>query len=437
MDSLNVLLLMLYLLSRKKSVSHCLSTTSLPIIDTLDSKQIDQLIPAQIIVKKEEVDTLAHLLEDEVMIKYHLPMINSYVLEVAKNSLSRLYNMDSLEHLESAHLLEVDSMLTAQMKNASKEIHLNYAHQRNIMGDGIGVAVLDTGVAPHPDLTIGRNRIVAFYDVINGRKYPYDDNGHGSHVCGIIAGSGYESAGLYRGVAPRCNIIGVKVLNHKGNGNVSDVLAGLQWVLDNRARYNIRIVNISVGTSSNDSIDESSLLVKGVNAVWDAGIVVVVAAGNNGPKPMTISTPGISRKIITVGASDDDIPVELAGGKTKDYSGRGPTRNAIKKPDIVAPGSNIVSCNGFRGNRKLKGIVGPLSLGPGTEENLFNNMYTIKSGTSMSTPMVTGAIALLLSKYPQMTPKEVKMKIKDSSTSLGMDHSHQGWGLLDIEKLLQ
>lgn len=246
-------------------------------------------------------------------------------------------------------------------------------------------------------------------------------------MCGIIAGNGHESGGEYTGIAPKCNIIGVKVLNHKGNGNVSDVLAGLQWVINNKERYNIRIVNISVGTTSSDSYDENSALVKGVNAVWDAGIIVVVAAGNNGPKPKSISTPGISRKVITVGASDDDISVELSGSRAKDYSGRGPTNACIKKPDVVAPGSNIVSCN----VNKTRGTF-----------TIFNTkrevqMYTIKSGTSMATPIVSGAIALLLGKYPEMTTQEVKLKIKNSCIDMGEPWSKQGWGLLNIKELIR
>lgn len=187
------------------------------------------------------------------------------------------------------------------------------------------------------------------------------------------------------------------------------------------------MVNISVGTTSNDTLDENSALVKGVNAVWDAGIVVVVAAGNNGPRPKSISTPGISRKVITVGASDDDIPVELSGNRAKDYSGRGPTRACIKKPDVVAPGSNIVSCNVNR-SRNNFGIFG---------NKKDNQMYTVKSGTSMATPIVSGAVALLLSKYPEMTTQEVKIRFRNSSTDLGQSWSKQGWGLLNIETLLR
>ncbi len=250
---------------------------------------------------------------------------------------------------------------------------------------------------------------------------------HQAHVCGIIAGNGHESGGEYAGIAPRCNIIGVKVLNHKGNGNVSDVLAGLQWVINNKQRYNIRVVNISVGTTSSDTYDENSSLVKGVNAVWDAGIIVVVAAGNNGPRPKSISTPGISRKVITVGASDDDISVELSGSKAKDYSGRGPTNACIKKPDLVAPGSNIVSCN-VNKPRSAFSLFGPKRDCP---------MYTIKSGTSMATPIVSGAVALLLSKYPELTTQEVKMKIKNSCINMGEPWSKQGWGLLNIRELIR
>jgi serine protease AprX len=249
-----------------------------------------------------------------------------------------------------------------------------------------------------------------------------------THVAGIIGGNGFSSKGKYRGIAPECNFISVKVLDHRGDGNISDVLAGLQWIIDNRRKYNIRIVNISVGTSAKEDSDENSLLVQGVNAVWDSGIVVVVAAGNNGPGPMSISTPGISRKVITVGSSDDNVTVEVFGSRTKDYSGRGPTPFCIKKPDIVAPGSNIISCNISRYNARGKAT-------------LFHAetpmMYTIKSGTSMATPVVSGSIALLLSKHPEMTNREVKLKLRSSAVDLGQPREKQGWGLLNVRKLLE
>jgi len=359
-------------------------------------------------------------------VKYRLPMIDSYVIEVEQDRL------DQLQEENALWSYELDTHITAQMNRAAEIIELKWAHDRQIFGDNIGVAVVDTGICLHKDFTEGGNRILGFYDLIHGRTEPYDDNGHGSHVSGIIGGNGFLSNYKYVGLAPKCNLIGIKVLDQKGDGNISDVLAGLQWIIDNKEKYNIRVVNISVGTTTKENVDENSLLVKGVNAVWDAGIVVVVAAGNNGPGPMSISTPVISGKVITVGSSDDRITVELFGNKTMDYSGRGPTASCIKKPDIVAPGSNIISCGTMKNYQRYR-------------YNLLNNprndfsslMYTVKSGTSMATPIVSGAIALLLSKYPKMTTKEVKLKLRESAVDLGYPWTKQGWGLLNIPRLLQ
>ena len=169
-------------------------------------------------------------------IKYRLPMINAYVIEVEQSKINDI--------IEAKGVLtyELDTHITAQMKRASEIIELPWAHDRKIYGENIGVAVVDTGLWPHGDFTSGKNRVLGFCDVISGRKSPYDDNGHGTHVAGIIGGNGHLSRGDYIGVAPKCNLIGVKVLNHKGDGNISDVLAGLQWIIDNKKKYNIRIV---------------------------------------------------------------------------------------------------------------------------------------------------------------------------------------------------
>ena len=355
-------------------------------------------------------------------IKYRLPMINAYVVEVCESKI------DEIVKSEGVFAYEMDAHITAQMDRVADIIELQWAHDRRIYGQDIGVAIVDTGIWPHEDFINGKNRIVGFYDVINGRKEPYDDNGHGTHVAGIVGGSGKTSGGRYIGIAPKCNLVGVKVLNEKGDGNISDVLAGLQWIVDNKKKHNIRIVNISVGATTDSEIDENSMLVRGVNAVWDEGIVVVVAAGNNGPNPMSISIPGISRKVITVGSSDDNFTVDVFGTKKKDYSGRGPTASCIKKPDVIAPGSNIASCgvskynaNNLTGRRPYRRI---------------SSMYTRKSGTSMSTPIVTGSIALLLSKYPNMTNRDVKLKLRTGTIDLGYSWPKQGWGLINIPKLL-
>jgi serine protease AprX len=349
-------------------------------------------------------------------------MIDAYVVEIEEAKLDAIKSLDGLIRVE------MDTHITAQMNRVSEIIESSWAHERDITGKGIGVAVVDTGIGLHKDFIEEKNRVIAFKDFISKFPDPYDDNGHGTHVSGIIGGSGYSSKGKYTGVAPGCNLIGVKVLDHRGDGNISDVLAGLQWVIDNRIKYNIRVVNISVGTTSKENMDENSLLVQGVNAIWDSGVVVVVAAGNNGPGPMSISTPGISRKVITVGSSNDNVSVEVFGSRTKDYSGRGPTPYCIKKPDIVAPGSNIISCNISRYNSKEKNSHMGVADSP--------MMYTIKSGTSMATPVVSGAIALLLSAHPELTNREVKLRLRESAVDLGQRWEKQGWGLLNVRRLL-
>lgn len=294
------------------------------------------------------------------------------------------------------------------MNQARIEIHCE--DTGGFTGKNVGVAILDTGCFLHEDF---EHRVIAFADIVQKRPAPYDENGHGSHICGIIGGDGHASGGLYHGVAPGCNLIPVKVLDRRGNGFASDVLAGLRFIRENRKRLGIRIVNISVGSLSKKSMGENSALVRGVNDAWDDGLVVVVAAGNMGPRRGTITTPGISRKVITVGCSDDNKEVNVMGNRMVDYSGRGPTGSCICKPDVVAPGASVISCSNQAGK------------------------YTTKSGTSMATPLVSGAIALLLEKYPDMSNRDVKLRLRERCTDLGLPQNQQGWGLLDVEKLLR
>lgn len=286
---------------------------------------------------------------------------------------------------------------------------INSTNCFGLTGQHIGVAVLDTGCFLHEDLSA---QITGFYDTVHKRQTPYDDNGHGTHVCGIICGNGSASNGRFCGIAPKCRLFPVKVLDRHGSGYTSDVLAGLRWVREHQALYNIRIVNISVGSFSHKNMSENSAIVRGVDEAWDQGLIVVVAAGNMGPKSGTITTPGISRKVITVGCSDDDREVRVLGNRMIHYSGRGPTKACVCKPDIIAPGAYITSCSNMPGK------------------------YTGKSGTSMATPLVSGALALLLEKYPEMTNLDAKMRLWERAVDLGLPKNRQGHGLLDIHRLL-
>lgn len=154
-------------------------------------------------------------------------------------------------------------------------------YKRMYTGKGIGVAVLDTGIFPHIDFG---SRISVFRDFTGVRRSPYDDNGHGTHVSGILAGDGTASGGKYKGAAPGCSIAALKVLDRFGNGSREDVMRAFRWIMEFGSIYHIRIVNISVGTTSRDHKEQTDLL-EGVEKLWDLGFVVVAAAGNQGPGP--------------------------------------------------------------------------------------------------------------------------------------------------------
>ena len=270
-------------------------------------------------------------------------------------------------------------------------------------GKGIGVCILDTGIYEHIDFT---GRIWTFYDFLDFKRRPYDDNGHGTHVAGLVAGDGTASMGKYRGAAPVCGIIALKVLDRYGNGSQDDVLRALRWIREYRQQYRIRVVNISVGTTCNSKRNHARLL-ESVEQLWDEGVVVVTAAGNQGPRPGSFTAPGSSKKVITVGSSD------LLEGRSA-ISGRGPTAECVCKPDIVAPGNKIMSCV------------------PGKPYS-----YGVKSGTSMSTPLVTGAIACALEKNPALTNTDIKTMLMNSADDMGLPQNLQGWGKFNRRKFLK
>lgn len=286
-------------------------------------------------------------------------------------------------------------------------------------GRGVGVAVFDTGAAMHPDI---RNQIVYFKDLLHGRPGPYDDCGHGTHVCGIIAGNGRASNGKYAGMARETSLIVLKVLGKHGDGNVEDVLAGTRWVLQNHRKYRIRIANLSVGAGMELDEEKERKLLVAVEAMWDAGIAVIVSAGNLGPGKGTITIPGNSKKVITVGA------VERTG-RLMEHSGRGPTESCVVKPDIITEGQNVISCNHLYVEQMNGRISRP---------------YSIKSGTSMATPVVSGAAALYFSRYPEKSNVELKLKLRrtcersyinrETGRELG---EGSGWGTLRVDCLLE
>jgi len=281
-------------------------------------------------------------------------------------------------------------------------------------GTGVGVAIVDSGItAWHDDLMgggIGGQKVVQFVDFVGHQPTPYDDNGHGTHVAGIVAGSGYDSYGLKAGVAPGAHLVGLKVLDGTGGGYMSDVISALDWVVENRAAYNIRVVNLSVGAAVTESF-ETDPLTLAAKRVVDAGVVLVAAAGNMGRNALGqtqyggIAAPGNAPWVLTVGASSHVGTLTRADDTVGGYSSRGPTAvDYLAKPDLVAPGTGVVSLsdpNSFLYASK------PQMLLDGLRSTTYKP-YLSLTGTSMAAPVVSGTVALMLQANPALTPNAVK-----------------------------
>jgi serine protease AprX len=268
-------------------------------------------------------------------------------------------------------------------------------------GQGVTIAVVDTGIdIQHSDFE-GRIADTADY---TGQGAD-DNNGHGTHVASIAAGSGAASDGKYRGVAPEATIIAAKVLRGDGSGSQSDVMAGIEWAVQKGAQ----VINLSLGGPPTpcDGTDALSDL---VDAAVDAGVVVCVAAGNSGPAQLTVGSPGCARKVVTVGATVSDPSTgydEIAR-----FSSRGPTADGRRKPDLALPGVGIIAAR-----------AGGTSLG-----NVVNDHYTSLQGTSMATPHATGIAALLLSASPDLSPEQVKRRMVAGARTMHLDGNTQGAG---------
>jgi serine protease AprX len=286
--------------------------------------------------------------------------------------------------------------------------------QLGVTGRGIGVAVLDSGIAPHADLA---GRIIASVDFTNGNTGtlvpPADPGGHGTHVAGLIAGDGTASGGVYAGVAPGANLVDVRVIASTGATSISTLIAGMQWVLAHRADYNIRVVNLSAGAPVTVSYSDDPLAAA-VEVLVFAGITVVVSAGNAGPGASTITTPGSDPFVITVGAIDDNGTATLADDAIASWSSQGPTTiDGLAKPDVVAPGRKIVSLRSPGSTLDLllpdRAVAGLDPLVPA---------YFRLSGTSMAAPTVTGVVALILERNPTLVPAQVKQRLKSTAVPL-------------------
>ncbi len=313
-----------------------------------------------------------------------------------------------------------------------------------LTGKGIGIAVIDSGVTSwHDDLTntsstvypYGNQRVSKFVDFVGSYTTPHDGDGHGTHVAGIIAGNGYDSNGQKAGVAPEASIIALRVLDDQGNGSVSSIIAALDWVLANHTAYNIRVVNMSVGSAIHESAFTDPLDLAAKRLV-DAGIVVVGAAGNLGKNAAGneqyggISAPGNAPWVLTVGASSTNGTPTRGDDTIGTFSSRGPSAiDFSAKPDLVAPGTGTVSL-ATPGSNFYATLTAALL--PGLVPTAFTP-YLSLSGTSMAAPVVSGTVALMLQANPNLTPNAVKAILQYTAQQYpNYDALTQGAGFLNV-----
>lgn len=378
-----------------------------PILNAKVMAQSSEEVPVIVQFKdRSNNSTKESLLKSVDSIKANLPIIDAFSGYLPTDLIYRLSNDPNVD------FISFDSKVYTLLDVASPSIEAYFPHDKGFEGEGITVAIIDTGVSPHYDLVKPKNRIVGFKDFINYKESPYDDNGHGTHIAGIIAGNGYSSRGRYVGVAPKSNILGVKALDKNGGGSTSKVIEAISYVIETKDKYNTKVINLSIGTPANSSCDIDPLC-RAVTRAVEAGLTVVVAAGNSGPSRGSILSPGTNKNVITVGAVDDKRTIDPSDDTIADFSSRGPTPDGINKPDLVAPGVNINSLS----SNKLDSYV-PLS------------------GTSMATPLVSGTVALLYNKYGDLKPQEVKsMLLRACINLMDSGDDDQGAGMLNLKML--
>ncbi len=316
---------------------------------------------------------------------------------------------------------------TAVLDYHTEAVNASVAWAQGLNGAGIGVAVIDSGLVDLADV-----HKVAVYSqnfVGNTAGSANDQYGHGTHVSGIIAGTGKDSLGskyfyTFKGIADGVNLINLRVLDQNGAGTDSQVIAAIQTAIQLKSKYNIRVINLSLGRPVYESYTLDPLC-QAVEQAWKAGIVVVVAAGNDGRNNNagtngygTISAPGNDPYVITVGAMNTLGTSSRADDHIASYSSKGPTLfDHIVKPDLVAPGNRIISLYtaALTLNHLYPGNEIPNSLYQTNANNNASSTYYLLSGTSMAAPMVSGAAALLLQKTPTLTPDQVKARLMQSA----------------------
>jgi serine protease AprX len=389
-----------------------------------------------VIVQKLSKDRSVEALVTQLggVVTKDLHIINAFAAELSPRAVREL------AHYAGVRWISLDSPLIETGTQSTCADCINTSHLKNayipaigadkvwnsapyLQGQGIGVAIIDSGV--NGQKADFGSRIVKTVKFSPNANYASDGFGHGTHIMGIIGGSGSQSSGTYIGVAPKVDLISIKVSDDTGAGSSSDVVAALQWILDNRATYNIRVVNISLNSAVNESYHTNPINAA-VEILWFNGVVVVVSAGNIGKN--ALFPPANDPFAITVGATNDQGTPSISDDSVASFSGYGTTLDGFQKPDITAPGTNIVSV--LASPQVVLAKEHPEAVVKYGKDKAYFRM----SGTSMSAPIVAGAIALLLQDEPSLTPDQVKYRLMATATKSGWSYNDKqaGAGYLNI-----
>ena len=335
-----------------------------------------------------------------------LPIVNGVSADVPASSVNSVRSMPGVLTVTDNEKIAFQGGADGQ--RVQKVVNAHKLWEGGTTGQGVTVAILDTGIhASHPDLA---GRVIHCEDLTAERGTEAncaDTYGHGTFMAGLVAGNGASSGGQYQGTAPGANLVAIKAAGYDGASDVSHILAGIQWAVAFKDTYNIRVLNLSLGTDSSQDYRLSPLNFA-VERAWMAGIVVVVSAGNTGPNGGTVMKPGDDPYVITVGASSDMGTTSTNDDVLAGFSGRGPTRsNGLSKPDVVAPGVHTIS---LRSPGSAIDTKYPSAR--------VGNGYFRGSGTSMSTATVSGVVAQMLQKNPNLSPDQVKARLMGTARSI-------------------
>jgi serine protease AprX len=402
-----------------------------PFLRQIAGQEPDQWV--SVIVQKADDSKDAETLVEELggRITKDLHIIHAFAAELpakaalllAKNESVQWVSLDAPMEKAGKPVKDPDPAETQPINYFLDTLNVRDVWEMGFQGQGVTVAVVDSGIIPDRDLaTKNKTRILFQVSFSTNATKTSDDYGHGTHVAGVVGGNGEASSGQYAGIAPQVNLINLKISDDYGMAYESDTVLALQWALDNKDLFNIRVVNMSINSTVEQSY-HTSPLDAAVEVLWFNGIVVVASAGNKGSGDSynTVNAaPANDPFIITVGASDEHETIDRGDDTIAPYSAFGTTLDGHVKPEIIAPGTDIIS------------VLATSSdwYGDYPERAVLGMEYFRISGTSSASPMVAGTVALLLQAEPDLTPDQVKHRLIHSGSDL------EGYAYLDVRAAL-